>query len=198
MFNATDDNLIRFLTIAVFIIWTLYWLITERKADKEKPKVRKIAFLHKDNLRKLALRFAEGLLIFQVLGLPLLQIPNATSAMQIVGLAFIVVGASISISSRKSLGTNWAHAFEYQVKSKQELVTSGIYKFIRHPIYAGVILGFIGGELVAKSYLVFIVLILIPAAYHQAELEEKLLIRHFGEDYKKYMKRSKMLIPYLW
>lgn len=198
MFNATDENLIRILAVAIFVVWTLYWFVSGRSADREKPKARNIAFLHRDNLRRLFLRIAEAILIFQVLGLPLFQIPNASSSMQIIGLVFIIIGASISISARKSLGSNWAHAFEYQVKNKQELVTSGIYKYIRHPIYAGVILGFTGGELVAKSYLVFIVLILIPAAYHQAKLEENLLVEHFADEYKKYMKRSKMFIPLLW
>lgn len=193
-----NDLSLRLAALGIFLLWTVYWLVTEKKADREKPKIREIPFLHKDNIRKLVLRFAEVILILQILGLPLLQIQNISGSVQIAGLVIVLIGAGVSIFARKELGTNWAHAFEYQVKQKQELVTSGIYKYIRHPIYIGLILGFIGGELVVKSYLVFVAVIIIAGAYYQAQLEEKLLIKYFGEDYKNYMKRSKMFIPYLW
>ncbi len=192
------EIIIRALAICIFFFWTMYWLITERRADREKPKTRELSLFHKYNIRRQFLRFAELILIFQLFDLSLLPMPNVSTSIQVVGLGAVIVGASISISARKSLGTNWAHAFEYQVKNKQELVTSGIYKYIRHPIYTGLILGFIGGELVAESYLFFLGLILVWGAYHQARLEERLLLKHFGEDYKKYMKQSKMFIPFLW
>lgn len=198
MINFSIDSIIRVLATAVFLFWSLYWVITARKADKAKPKAQELPFFHPGNMRKMVLRFAVGLLIFQLLGLPLLQIPNVTSSIQVIGILLLIIGAGISISARKTLGTNWAHAFEYQVKKKQELVTSGIYRYIRHPIYTGVILGFIGGELVAKSYLVLIGIFIITAVYHQALLEEKLLVKHFGDSYRRYMKRTKILIPYLW
>jgi protein-S-isoprenylcysteine O-methyltransferase Ste14 len=198
MFNNLTELTLRIIALSIFLLWTSYWLITERRADREKPKIRELTFFHKDNIRKLVLRFAEAVLILQLLGLPLFQISNSSVVIQMIGLVFVILGASISISARKELGTNWAHAFEYQIKKKQELVTTGVYSFIRHPIYTGIILGFVGGELVAKSYLALFGLFLIVGAYHQAKLEEKLLIKHSRDSYKKYMKQTKMFIPHLW
>lgn len=192
------DLLLRIVALGIFIFWGIYWLITERSADREKPKMKHIPLLHRDNVRKLVLRFAELILILQLLGFPVLQIPNASIFVQVVGLILVTLDACVAISARKTLGTNWAHAFEYQVKQKQELVTTRIYSFIRHPIYTGLILAFIGGELAAKSYLVVLGLVLALGACHQAKLEEKLLTEHFGDLYAKYIKRTKIFIPYLW
>lgn len=192
------DFILRLSALGIFACWTTYWLVTEKTADREKPKTRKLSFFHKDKIRKVVLRLVEGILLLQLFGLPLLQIKNASFKMQALGLFLVALGFGIAFFARKTLGTNWAHAFEYQVKQKQELVTSGIYKYIRHPIYTGLIVGLIGGELVAKSCLVFSALIIIVGAYYQAKLEEKLLLKHFGDKYKSYMAWTKMFIPYLW
>ncbi len=192
------DLILRLSALGIFAWWTIYWLVTEKTADQEKPKTRKLSYFHKAKVRKLVLRCAEIVLILQLLGLPLFEIPNVSMLIQLIGLFFVVIGAGVSISARKTLGNNWAHAFEYQIKQKQELVTSGVYAHIRHPIYTGLVLAFIGGELVAKSFLVILGLFLVLGARHQARLEEKLLLRHFGDSYKKYMQHTKMFIPFLW
>jgi protein-S-isoprenylcysteine O-methyltransferase Ste14 len=198
MFDFTTDSILRILAINVFIVWSAYWFVSGSRADREKPKIVRRSFLHKDNIRKAVLRIIVVILILQLIGMPLLQIPNASILVQILGVTFVIAGAIISISARKELGANWAHAFEYQIKAKQVLVTSGIYKYIRHPIYVGVVLGYVGGELVAQSYLALLSLILVWGAYHQAKLEEKLLLSHYKESYIRYINKTRMFIPYLW
>jgi protein-S-isoprenylcysteine O-methyltransferase Ste14 len=198
MFDLTTDAILRILTICIFVTWSAYWFVSGSRADREKPKTVRRSLFHKDNLRKLALRVAQGILILQLAGLQIFQISGEFNYLQIVGLILVIIGASISISARKSLGSNWAHAFEYQIKSKQDLVTSGIYKYIRHPIYVGVVMGYVGGELVAQSYLAILGLILVRGAYHQAKLEEKLLLNHYEESYRRYINKTRMFIPYLW
>jgi protein-S-isoprenylcysteine O-methyltransferase Ste14 len=193
-----SDLLIRIIALGIFFYWTTYWLVTGKMADEEKPKIREIALLHRDNIRKMLLRAVQGVLILQLLGLSIFAIENGGGSVQVIGLIMVIIGASISITARRELGTNWAHAFEYQVKQQQTMVTSGIYKYIRHPIYTGIILGFIGGELVAKSYLALLGIVLIIGAYHQAKLEEKLLLSHYKESYRKYINKTRMFIPYLW
>lgn len=192
------DILLRIISAIIFISWLAYWLFAEKNADREKPKTKNISFFHKNNIKKIFMRIFEVILILQFFGLSILPIKNASVDMQLIGLFLIVIGVSISITARKELGTNWAHAYEYQVKQRQELVTTGIYSYIRHPIYAGLIFAIIGGEMVARSYLIFVVILFIIGLYHQAKLEEKFLLSHFGEHYKTYMKRTKMFIPYLW
>jgi protein-S-isoprenylcysteine O-methyltransferase Ste14 len=193
------ELVLRLVAIGIFLYWAFYWYITEKEADQEKPKHH--SPVPYSWLRHIGLRVVGIILIFQLLGASFFQVQAASVVLftlQIVGFLFIVIGVSVAISARKTLGTNWAHAFEYQIKQKQELVTNGVYKYIRHPIYTGLMLSLIGGELLAQSYLVFGMIILVIGGYNQAKSEEKLLVAHFGDAYKKYMKRSKMFLPYLW
>ena len=59
-------------------------------------------------------------------------------------------------------------------------------------------LAFIGGELIAQSYLVLIGLLLLIGGYWQARKEEAILVSHFGNVYKNYMKHTKLFIPFIW
>lgn len=200
MIDFSIDFFLRILTVGIFGGWWLYWKITERVADKEKPKTTND--YSKDRRNKSmrgAMNAAQLLLILQLLfDIKLFSFSNPMVWIQFLGFGLVVLGVIVAVSARKTLGTNWAHAAEYQVKKKQELVTTGVYSVIRHPIYACLILAYIGGQLVAQSYLVLLAVLFIAGAYYQARLEEKLLIGHFGNAYKTYMKHSRMFIPYLW
>ncbi|MBP9691091.1 isoprenylcysteine carboxylmethyltransferase family protein [Candidatus Woesebacteria bacterium] len=181
-------------TIILFGIWKYYWHITEQIADREKPKN---STSKKSLLRKHFTTFAGFGLLLQFIGVRILPMPESV-ATQILGVVIVLVGVIIGISARKSLGTNWNHAYEYQVKKNHELITNGIYKYVRHPIYLGLLLSLVGAELVAKSYLFIPFLVIgLYLAVLQGKQEEKILLNHFGDEYKKYMKTSRMLLPFL-
>ena len=193
------DFLFRVATLLIFLGWWCYWLITEREAEKEKPKTMVPDIVRmQQQFQRWLLRLGQVVVVLQLLGLSLAVFPGKPFVSQLIGLIIVIVGVGISISARKTLGSNWSHAVEYQVKKKQELVTTGIYSVIRHPIYAGLCLAIIGGELVAQSYGVFFGMALLGIGYWQAKKEEALLLTHFGNAYKSYMKRTKMFLPYLW
>lgn len=86
------------------------------------------------------------------------------------------------------------------IVENHELVTSGIYRYIRHPIYAAAYLGLLGFWLVVQSWVipvvtfVFYFAIFLPRMWH----EENMLLEQFGEEYKQYMVSSKKLIPFLY
>ncbi|MBA3724378.1 MAG: isoprenylcysteine carboxylmethyltransferase family protein [Candidatus Levybacteria bacterium] len=195
----TFDFIFRVLTLLIFISWWGYWRITEKEADQQKPKtIAGSGLFTRNKVIRMITGAIQVVLILQLLGVSVLPIPGANVFMQIIGFLLVVTGVSVSVSARKTLGANWAHAAEFQIKKKQELVTSGVYTYIRHPIYAGLMLAFIGGELVVQSYYALAILPVIAGGLYQAKLEEKILVAHFGQAYKKYMKGSKMFIPYLW
>jgi protein-S-isoprenylcysteine O-methyltransferase Ste14 len=195
----TFNFLFRILTIFLFLLGRFYWIITEPVANREKPKTTSkgiIKLYHR--LRRLVFPITEIILFLQLLGWQILPFSKQLFVMQVMGFMLVLIGVDMAIFARKELGTNWVPAAEYQVKKDQELVTTGIYKYIRHPIYFSAVLSITGGELVAQSYLAFIGLVLLVGGYRQARNEEKLLIGHFGSAYKNYMKRTKMFIPFLW
>jgi len=192
-------NVDAFLRISAFLLHAgryLYWVVMEHKGDREKPKTKPL------NLKRLYDRIFSlslGILLaLQLLGLNIFPYQNSTF-LQIVGFILTCIGIWISIQARIDLGNNWTHAAEYQIKEKHQLITHGIYKYIRHPIYSGMFLSFIGSELIVGSYLVIATIIVLPiVAYLQGKKEEKILIKEFGSEYKTYMKHSKMLLPYIW
>lgn len=185
-----------YLTVFLFLVWRIYWRITEVKADREKQKTRQnISMI--DTLQNIGNLAVFLLLGAQLLGLRLYPLPES-KGWAILGFSLVCIGFVTCILARVNLGTNWANSYEFQIKKNHELVTSGIYQYIRHPIYSGLFCMLVGGELVAQSYLVCIYMLLLGGMYWQAKREEKLLKDHFGKLYLDYMKRTNMFIPFVW
>jgi protein-S-isoprenylcysteine O-methyltransferase Ste14 len=88
---------------------------------------------------------------------------------------------------------------EQDIENTTTLVTTGAYRYIRHPLYASLLLFGIGAFLKQISLLSgFLTLTLFSAVYMTARIEERSNQDRFGEDYDDYMKRSKMFIPFLF
>lgn len=189
------DVILRGLTLILYGLRELYWRSIEQRANIEKPKTSELS--SRGRLERIIYRCVWAFLVFQLLGFRILPFPPS-SLLQGIGFLLVVISVGISILARHKLGANWAHAAEHQVKQNQELITTGIYRYIRHPIYLGLFLSFVGGEIVAESYLaIFFFPLLLAGAYVQGKREESILLNHFGDKYKIYMQGSKMLIPYI-
>ena len=92
-----------------------------------------------------------------------------------------------------------AGAPEGDVEDTTQLVTTGIYRYIRHPLYGSLILLGGGAFFKSPSFLgegIFALLFL--SAFFTARIEEKGNLDQFGEEYREYMKRTKMFIPFLF
>ena len=84
------------------------------------------------------------------------------------------------------------------VKVSPELVTSGPYQFIRHPIYSGLLMAALGTALVVSYF--WLVLLVVSGFYfiYSAIMEEKEMIKTFPNQYPDYKKTTKMLVPYIF
>lgn len=193
------DFIFRVGTILCYVIWRWYWRITELKTEKAKPKEKITIYLFSQRgVTKLTMWALYCLNIFQLAGWEVLPIRSHQLFIQAFGFSLVLVGLVIAFRARADLGVNWANAYEYQVKRNHELVTSGIYAYIRHPIYTGIGLFLLGGQLVSLSYLVVFLLPFLAVGYIQAKKEEELLTKHFGKKYTDYMKTSKMFLPFVF
>ena len=108
----------------------------------------------------------------------------------------VALGVLFAIWARIHLGRNWSST--PSVKENHELVTSGPYHFVRHPIYTGVLLAAFG---TALSGTVFgIVLFLIAPIMFSLRInkEEKIMLELFPNEYPPYQARTKRLIPFVW
>jgi len=116
----------------------------------------------------------------------------------IIGLVLAVGGIAVRTVGMRTLGRFYTRTL--QEKDGHQLVTDGIYRVIRHPGYAGTVLIFIGAGLVGGNLLFFILitaLILIIYLY-RIHVEEQMLVRIFGDEYRLYQKRSKRIVPYIF
>lgn len=135
-------------------------------------------------------------LLVQTLFLDLLPISQAPAAIRTVGVVLFIGGLALALAGRIQLGRNWANLEDYQVESEQALVTGGVYRYIRHPIYSGDIIMLVGLELALSSWLVLIIVVPLLVVMKQARAEEALLAGHF-RDYDAYRRRTKRFIPFV-
>ena len=115
-----------------------------------------------------------------------------------VGLAgdiLCVTGVAIAIWSRACLGANWSA--RPAVKVGHELVTSGPYRLVRHPIYTGMLLGALGTALDAGIIGLSIFVVACVFLISRIPVEERLMTQLFAEQYVQYKGRTKALIPYV-
>jgi protein-S-isoprenylcysteine O-methyltransferase Ste14 len=83
------------------------------------------------------------------------------------------------------------------VKRDPELVTSGPYRFIRHPIYSGILLAVLGSVLANGLYWLIILIAIGVYFIFAAREEENLMNRQFPKTYPPYVAKTKMLIPFI-
>ncbi len=115
---------------------------------------------------------------------------------QAIGVLICAAGIAFAILARIHLGRNWG--MPMSLKEKPDLVTTGPYRFVRHPIYTGIAVAMLGSMVTAGSmWLVWFVLFSASFIY-SAKKEEKLMLTEFPEEYSRYMKRTKMLIPFIF
>ncbi len=88
---------------------------------------------------------------------------------------------------------------EGDIEKTTILITSGAYQFIRHPLYASLLLFGIGALLKHVTVVASMILVgLVLAVYATARVEERANLERFGEAYRNYLRRTKMFIPYIW
>jgi len=112
-----------------------------------------------------------------------------------IGTALFVMGLALAIWARLYLGRNWGMPMSR--KSDPELVTTGPYKTVRHPIYSGIILAMIGTTLAVSAYWLAAVVFVGVYFSISAVMEERYMAEQFPGTYPAYKRSTKMLIPHV-
>ena len=112
------------------------------------------------------------------------------------GLALFVLGLALAVWARVYLGRNWGMPMSQ--KADPELVTTGPYRSVRHPIYSGIILAMIGTTIAVSLY--WLVAVILVGAYfiYSAIMEERFMARTFPDSYPGYKRSTKMLVPFIF
>lgn len=110
---------------------------------------------------------------------------------QLIGIVLISVSTLIAILGRLARGK---YAISWGIPAK--VVNTGIFRYIRHPLYSSYILYFIGFQLLFLTPFLTPLLLGIIGYYWTAIYEESILVERFGEEYSSYMGKTKKFIPF--
>lgn len=113
------------------------------------------------------------------------------------GVMVFLLGFTVVVSARSALGRN----FSVRIRNvgERKLIQSGPYRFVRHPIYLGIIILYFSGPIAWQSaYGALIILPIIPLLLRRINIEEKALALWFGGEYQAYKKRTKRLVPLIY
>lgn len=116
-------------------------------------------------------------------------------AVETFGFLLFVSGLLFAVWARLHIGRNWGMPMSQ--KAEPELVTSGPYALVRHPIYTGILTAIVGTALVISLY--WLIIFVLAASYFifSATKEEVYLVHAFPKTYPDYKRKTKMLLPYL-
>jgi protein-S-isoprenylcysteine O-methyltransferase Ste14 len=113
---------------------------------------------------------------------------------QYAGVLLLVGGLGFSIWARFALGLNWSGTVT--VKEDHVLITRGPYRWVRHPIYTGMLVGLLGTAVVGGTFGSFFAFCMTTLAlWVKLRTEEQFMVETFGEQYRAYRRRVKALIP---
>ncbi|HTP89340.1 MAG TPA: isoprenylcysteine carboxylmethyltransferase family protein [Bryobacteraceae bacterium] len=185
------DRLITSLWIVLAIVWAVGALRTKRTRQRESVGFR-LAYTVFVTLALLLVfkpRFRPGVLgAFFV---------TPTPAVEWTAVAITALGIAIAIAARVRLGGNWSGTVT--VKEGHELIQTGMYQFVRHPIYTGFLLAMLGSAIeVGRIGALLGVAVAAVALRVKSLMEEQFMEAEFGEQYREYRRRVKALIPFVW
>jgi protein-S-isoprenylcysteine O-methyltransferase Ste14 len=176
----------------LWILLWLYWLISARKLKA----VKRRESLEERLQHTLPLIVAYFLLFSTRVNFAWLGerfVPH-TEAVGMAGIAATAAGVFFAIWARWHLGENWSGTVT--LKADHELIRTGPYRFIRHPIYTGMLVAMAGTALaVGEMRGVLAFLITLAAFYQKARREERFLSQEFGERFEAHSKQTGMFLP---
>jgi len=176
----------------IWFVWCIVWLLM---AAWSKPsKRREFPWQRLEHVIPLVIgflliynhRFAWNFLADRI-------IPQ-NDAITIIGLLLTAGGLVFAVWARIALGANWSGTVT--IKSGHNLIRRGPYRWIRHPIYTGILISFVGTILLqgeVRAFLGFVFVLL--ALYRKAIREERFLSEEFGENFAEHAKQTGMFLP---
>jgi protein-S-isoprenylcysteine O-methyltransferase Ste14 len=176
------------LRIAVAAVWVVFWIYWGISAVLSKRGTT--------STQGLPLRVV--LIVAVILVVRLLH-PGSLdvhgTVLPVVGTLIVVAGLGFAVWARVHLGRNWGMPMSQ--KEEPELVTSGPYRLVRHPIYTGLLTAVVGTALVVNLLLLAVAAVIAVFFFYSATVEEQNLGAIFPIAYPAYRARTKMLIPFV-
>jgi protein-S-isoprenylcysteine O-methyltransferase Ste14 len=188
--------------VCTWVAFILYWAISALYVKKDVSSKKSWYWSRRGILIRFAIAIvliiaavSRGKLAHHIFAISAVYEPLGPVAASI-GAALTVLGIALAIWARVHLGRNWSSHPTH--KEHHELVTSGPYALVRHPIYTGILLAELGSSIGVSVWwlipLVFGIYVFVRRVYK----EERIMTELFPDTYPAYKKRTWALIPYIW
>lgn len=170
--------------VVAWVLFWVYWLVSAAGV-KEGSRTRRT--------RPPGLAVVVLFLALRLFKADALAVHSAI--LEALGAILFASGLALAVWARVHLGRNWGMPMTQ--KDEPELVTSGPYRLVRHPIYSGMLLAVLGTALANDVYWLVAFCVLAVYFVYSARVEEKLMTASFPDTYPSYRAKSKMLIPFV-
>ncbi len=184
-------NLVHAVDLVFAIGWAAFWISWLAAAFTTKRGRQS----YSRQLRIRALLFVVVLVLVRA-GAFKNHVSHSNPLLEVIGIVLFVAGLGFAIWARFHIGRNWGTPMSQ--KENPELVTSGPYRLVRHPIYSGILAAGVGTAVaVSWSWLIPVAL---SGAYfvYSATVEERYLVHEFPDTYPAYRRSTKMLVPFIF
>ncbi len=188
---------LRLYLLAGLVAHKAVWeMLKRRKAPMGEKHVPKPQPLSVKLVKAVKIAILLGIIVQTMLP-EIFPISTVPFGLRVVGIVLYTAGLLIAVVARFQLDNNWSDFDTAQVLSHQQVVSNGIYGYVRHPIYVGDILLLFGLELSLNSWLVVGVALMTPVILLQATREEKKLVETLP-GYDVYCQQTKRFIPFVF
>jgi protein-S-isoprenylcysteine O-methyltransferase Ste14 len=177
----------------MWLAWVLYWLISAATA---KPTQRR-ELLSSRLSHLLPLLFGVTLIVWPRLDVPGMsrQLLPDVAARYWLATALVALGLGFTVWARVHLGRNWSGTVTQ--KQGHELIRSGPYAYVRHPIYTGLLAALLGSAIALGELRGFLgVLIVLGSFWRKLRIEEAFMRELFPGQYERYMAEVPALAPF--
>jgi len=178
----------------MWLLWLVYWWLLSRNTKETSRSetwgsrasyvVLLVAAGYLMSLRRLPISGAS------------IQLYAPRLVLLLVEVACVAAGLGVAVWARRHLGRNWSGTVT--AKDDHELIRSGPYRAVRHPIYTGILLALIGMAIGTGTWTSAVAVVLAAVAFlRKLRIEERFMIDQFGDEYERYRREVPALVPKL-
>lgn len=186
-------------TLAAWVVWCALLVAWIPGYVAGRARAPRRAYHRALQLGATALLFGGFLLLFdRALPGQGLRVTPADAVFGALGLALTLAGIAFAIWARLVLGRNWSGVV-MGVREGHELVRTGPYAIVRHPIYTGLILAMVGTAFTVGTLPGYLgVAAGLAGILLRVSIEERLMAAEFGDAHAAYRQRTRKLVPFVW
>ena len=175
-----------------WIVLAVYWAVSalsQKSTKKEEHFIERLRHLVPVMVAFLLLSQSDA--SYGWLGL---RFAPESGTLNLLGLAVAGAGVAFAVWARWRLGCNWSAAVS--IREQHDLIRTGPYRAVRHPIYTGLLLTIMGTVLIVGELRALLALAIVLASFYlKARKEDAWLAREFGETFQGHAKRTGMFLP---